>query len=517
MVWEPELEELERRRALARQMGGDEAVARHHAKGKLTVRERIDGLADPGSFREIGSIAGSATYEGTELTSFTPANTVVGTIEVDGRKVLVTGSDFTVRGGAADAGVAHKAGIAEWMALESRLPHVRLLDATGGSVRTFEAIGRTYIPDNPGTDISVRLLQTSPVVSAVMGSVAGLPAVAACLAHFNLMVKGSSQVFVAGPPVVQAALGREITKEELGSERVQVDASGVINNLAEDEADAFRIIRRFLSYMPDSVYELPPRAEPTDDPERRDEELLEVIPRQRRRIYDPRRILEMVLDRGSIFEIAPTYGRSRITALARVDGYPVGAMIDDPRHLGGAMDVAAGEKMIRFVRLCDLFHLPLVYFADQPGFMIGLSSEKQGIVRAGARTVAAICSSRVPMISFIVRQLYGVAGGLHVRTSGAYRRYAWPSARWGSMHIEGGAQAAYRREISSAPDPDAKRREIEERLEALASPFRSAEAFAVEEIIDPRETRPLLVEFVVEAQRILATQLGPSTGIAYWP
>jgi acetyl-CoA carboxylase carboxyltransferase component len=224
-----------------------------------------------------------------------------------------------------------------------------------------------------------------------------------------------------------------------------------------------------------------------------------------------------VLDRDSIFEIAPTYGRSRITALARVDGYPVGAMIDDPRFLGGAMDVAAGEKMIRFVRMCDLFHLPVAYFADQPGFMIGLESERRGIVRAGARTVAAVCSSRVPWISFIIRQLYGVAGGLHLREGGAFRRYAWPSARWGSMHIEGGAMAAYRREIEGAPDPEARRQEIEARLEALASPFRSAEAFAVEEIIDPRDTRPLLVEFVRDAQAILRTQLGPGTGLAYWP
>jgi acetyl-CoA carboxylase carboxyltransferase component len=317
--------------------------------------------------------------------------------------------------------------------------------------------------------------------------------------------------------VVRAALGQEISREELGNDTVQVDTSGAINNAAESEQEAFQIIRRFLSYMPGNVWELPPRSEPADHPERRDEELLSIIPRERRRIYEPHEILRRVLDRDSFFEIAPAYGRSRITALARVHGHPVGAMIDDPRFLGGAMDVAAGEKMIRFAQMCDLFHLPVVYFADQPGFMIGLESEKRGIVRAGARTVAAVCSSRAPWITFVVRQLYGVAGGLHLRTSGMYRRYAWPSARWGSMHIEGGAVAAYRREIESAPDPDAKLQEIEQRLEALASPFRSADAFAVEEIIDPRDTRPLLVEFVEEAQSILNTQLGPSTGLAYWP
>ncbi|MBW2623078.1 MAG: hypothetical protein JRD68_09255, partial [Deltaproteobacteria bacterium] len=428
MTWKPELDELEKRKEMAAEMGGPDSVAFHHSRGKLTVRERIDKLGDEGSFEEIGDLAGSGLYDNGKLESFTPANTVVGTISLDGRRAMLNGGDFTVRGGAADAAVGNKGFFAEKMALEWRMPYIRLLDAVGGSVRTFEKIGRTYIPDNPGTLLATQLLQVVPVVSAVMGSVAGLPAVWACMAHFTLMVKKTSQVFVAGPPVVKAAFGQDITKEELGSERIQAYESGIVNNVAEDEEDAFRIIKRFLSYLPASVWEMPPRTEPTDDPERGDEELLSIIPREDRKTYNAHEILERVMDKDSILEISPHYGKSRITAFARVNGYPVGAMINNPRFLGGSMDVAAGAKVGRFIELCDLFHLPMVYLADEPGFLVGLKSEKQGIVRAGAGIVSTVVSSRMPWITVIIRQLYGVAGGLHLRPAGMFQRCAWPSS-----------------------------------------------------------------------------------------
>ena len=517
MTWQKELEELHQLEAISREMGGKENVAKHHGRGKLTVRERLDGLADSGSFEEIGGLTGSAVYDGEDLTSFTPANTVTGLIRLNGRQAMVSGGDFTVRGGAADAAVANKGLFMEKLALEWRLPFIRLLDATGGSVRTFEKIGHTYIPDNPGGYFSTSLLQRVPVVSAVLGSVAGLPAVQACLAHFNIMVKGTSQIFVAGPPVVKAATGQSLTKEELGNEKIQARLNGVINNVAATEQDAFEQIRRFLSYLPSNVYEMAPWQEPTDDPERRDGALLSIIPKNPKKVYDPRVILNGALDRDSFFEISPYYGRSRITGLARVNGYPVGVMINNPKFLGGSMDVAAGDKVIRLIQLCDLFHLPMVYFADEPGFMAGLQSEKQGIVRAGARMVCAMSGSQTPWITFIVRQLYGVAGGCHMRTTGMYRRYAWPSGTWGSMHIQGGAMAAYRREIETAEDPEAKRQEIEKRLAILDSPFRTAHAFNIENIIDPRETRPLLCSFIQGAQDMLKTQLGPKAGLGFWP
>jgi acetyl-CoA carboxylase carboxyltransferase component len=511
MSWQTEIDELRRRRAMTEAMGGPDRVARQHAQGKMTARERIAALADPGSFREFMGLAGSGVYRDGELSGFTPKPHVDGMITIAGRKAVVTAGDFTVRGGSA-AGVRGGMGqelSASQRAVEWRLPYIRLLDASGGSVRSFEEYGRTYLPDgNAWTIHDVRLLSLVPVVSVVLGSVAGLPAVNACLAHFNLMVKGISQIFPGGPPVVKAALGREIGKEELGGDQIHTRISGCIDNPADSEADAFAQIRHFLSYLPLSVHELAPRGDAEDDPERAEEALLSIVPRNRRHTYDMRKVIEMVVDHGSFFEIAPLYGRARITGLARLDGYPVGIMANNPRFNGGATDVAAGAKVIRLIQLCDIFHLPLVSLADEPGFMVGPEAERQGIERAGARLVATVCNSRMPWITIVLGKLYGVAGQCQHRPTGMFRRYAWPSANWGSMHILGGVAAAYRREIAAAPDPDAKQREIEARLQALASPFRTAEATG-QDIIDPRDTRRLLVEFTHDAQRILAAQAGP--------
>jgi len=516
MSWEEEVAEIKRQQAMTAEMGGKAGVDFQHGRGKLTVRERVDLLQDPGSFQEIGGLTGTAAWDGDQVTGLKPANTVIGTCTINGRKVAFSGGDFTIRGGASDAAIGNKGSFTERLALESRIPYIRLLDATGGSVRTFEQIGRTYLPGNAGTNLSAELMQYVPVVSAVLGSVAGLPAVQACLCHFNVMVKGTSQVFVAGPKVVEQATGREITKEDLGDERIQVK-NGVIMNLAEDEADAISQVRRFLSYLPANVWEAPPREDCDDDPSRREDSLLSIIPRDKRKIYNPHKVLEAVVDQGSFFEIMPYYGRARVTGLARVNGIPVAVMSNHPKFNGGSMDVAAGEKTIRLIELAETFHLPLVYFADEPGFSVGPAQEEQGIVRAGARIVTTLARSKTPYICFIMRQLYGVAGGLHQRGTGMYRRYAWPSTHGGSMHIEGGTAIAYKRDIENAEDPDAKRAEIEARLQAISSPFRNAHAFGVEDIIDPRDTRPLLVDFVEDAWKVVQTQLGPGSGPVYTP
>ncbi|MGK0173113.1 MAG: acetyl-CoA carboxylase carboxyltransferase component [Gammaproteobacteria bacterium] len=513
MSWNKEVQELNHRRELAAQMGGPEGIERQRKRGKLTVRERIDAIADPGSFREIRSLVGTATYDANnELESFLPKGAVEGTVKLNGRKAVVTAGDFTVRGGSASSsfrGMIGQEPSAADHAREWRLPYIRLLDAAGGSVRGFEELGRTYLPDgNTWVATEVKLLSEVPVVSAVLGSVAGLPAVDAPLSHFSIMVEGMSQIFPGGPPVVKAALGYDITKEELGGDHIHVRQSGCIDNLAKTEVDAYEQIRRFLSYLPSSVHEAAPRAEPQDDPQRREEALLSLIPKNKRKPYNVRRMLKLVLDQDSFFEIAPLYGRARVTGLARLNGYPVGVLGNDPMFNGGATDVAAGSKVMRLMQLCDTFHLPLISFADEPGFQVGLESEKQGIERAGARLVSMVCLSRMPWCTVVVGRLFGVAGQCHHRPSGMFARYCWPSATWGSMHIAGGAAAAYRREIETATDPAAKQREIEDRLNALASPFRTAEATG-QEIIDPRETRALLCEFVEDAQPLLAAQIGP--------
>jgi methylmalonyl-CoA decarboxylase subunit alpha len=507
---------LRRRQELALRMGGPDAVARQHEQEKLTARERIELLADPDSFREFGILAGRGTYKGNELVDFTPKGEVHGFCTIDRRKVVVSAGDFTVRGGSGSGSGGLGAELSpSRRALEWHVPYVRLLDASGGSVRGFAELGRTYLPDgNVWSQVDVELLQQVPVVSAVLGSVAGLPAINACLCHFNVMVRGTAQLFPGGPPVVKAALGLDVEKDELGGAHLHTELSGTVDNPADSEHEAIEQVRLFLSYMPSSADELPPRwapEEPTSPPSG----LRDIVPEDRRQAFDPYRLIDAVVDAGSFFEMGPLYGRSRVVGLARVAGWPVGLMANNPAYLGGSTDVAAGSKVIRLMELCDRFNLPLVSFADEPGFFVGPDSERTGIERAGARLVATVCRSTMPWITFVVGRLYGVAGQCQHRPSGMFCRYAWPSARWGSMHIVGGASAAYRRVIESAPDPEAKRKEIEAELEAVASPFRTAEATA-QDIIDPAQTRDVLVEFVEDAQRVLAAQAGFSN-LPYLP
>lgn len=401
---------------------------------------------------------------------------------------------------------------AERMALDRRMPLVRLLDQAGGSVLGIEAMERTYCLGGPAAmaDVSLPLMARVPVVSACLGSVAGAPPVVAAMSHWNIMTKKTSELCVAGPPLIKQALNIDITKQELGNWKVHACQSGVVDNVAEDEEDAFRQIKIFLSYLPQNVWHQPPRVETGDDPNRRDEELLSIIPRDRRKTYDIRQLIKHIVDKDSIFELAPFYGRSVVTILARIDGYPVALMSNDCKWFGGAETSEGCEKMMRFVDFADTFHLPIIYLVDVPGFMIGPESEKAGIERKSARLACAIAQLTVPGIPIILKRSYGVAGGIHC-VSRLQLRYAWPSGEWGPLPIEGGVMAAYRREIETAPDPEARRLEIENRLAQLRSPFRTAEVFSVEEIIDPRDTRPLLCEFVRQAQDITATQLGPKS------
>ncbi len=513
MSWEPETEELRRRLELARAMGGPGNVERQHKAGRLTVRERIERLLDAGSFHETGALAGVPTYENGALTAIRPANFVMGGGRINGRRVIVGGDDFTVRGGANDASIGGKQGYSEKMARELRLPLVRLVEGTGGggSVKTYEMVGRTYVPGNPAWDIVAAALSEIPVVAAALGPVAGLGAARVACSHFSLMVRGAAQLFVAGPPVVKRGLGVDVDKETLGGSHIQARESGAVDNEVESEEEAFAGIRRFLSYLPQNVWGMPPRLAPDDDPGRRDEELIRIVPRNRRHAYDVRTLLRHVADRDSLFEIGPRYGPSLVTMLARLDGYPVGVLANDPRHMGGAVTAAASEKMTRFVDLCDTFHLPVVNFVDNPGFLIGVAAERAGTIRKGVRALSAIYQATVPWVTVIVRRVFGVAGAGHANVQGLNLRYAWPSGDWGSLPLEGGIEAAYRRELEAAPDRATLMREIEERLNALRSPFRTAEAFGIEAIIDPRDTRPLLTDWVSLAYENEATRLGPKT------
>ena len=511
MTWKPEVEDLERRRALAAELGGAEAVARQHAQGRLTARERIERLFDPGSWRELGGLAGDAEYDDQGfLVGFRPSNSIVGIGRIEGRRVAVDADDYTIRGGSTEAAISEKWIYPNLYAMEMGIPMVRLVENAGGSVKLIEKAGATKIPGYPTWPMAT-LLGRVPVVGIALGPCAGLGALKAAASHFSVMVRGTSHVFAAGPPVAARGMKIDVSKEDLGGSDMHTRESGVIDNEAADEDDAIAQARRFLSYLPPNVDELPPVHETDDDSQRREEELLSIIPRSERRIYDSRRLLSLVLDEGSTFEIAPRYGASTITMFARLAGYPVGVIGNDPRHYGGGLTRAAAEKLETFVDLCDTFHLPVVNFVDQPGTVVGPQAEREGAVRGTIRVVAAIEQSTVPWCAVVVRRLFGLAGTAYGRLQGVNLHYAWPSARWGSLPVEGGVEAAYRRELDALEpaERDDRLSGLEDRYRQLASPFRTAEKFRVPDIIDPRDTRPLLCEWVEDAYRALPGHRGP--------
>ncbi len=514
MSWNAEIEEIHRRRALAEQCGGPEAVARHHAAGKLTIRERIAGVLDPGTFQEVGKLAGTATYgDDGKLTGFTPAPYVAGIGNIEGRPVAVGGEDYTIKGGAGYGGQRRKGGqggFIEDLACLYRIPLINLVDGVGGSVASISRRGHATFPGSgqDGFERSVELMGMVPVVSAVMGTAAGGPSGRAILAHWTVMVKDHSQIFAAGPPVVARAYGTKVTKEELGGHRMAVDTAGTIDNAAESEADCLRQIRRFLSYLPSNVWELPPRLPCSDPIARCEDALAGIIPRSQRQPYDMRKLIEMVVDRESVFEIQPTFGRAVITSLARMNGIVVGIIAFNPMF-GGVVDAKAARKQTHFTELCDTFSIPLIFLVDVPGFQIGMEAEAAGILRAGMQGRYLNMQLSVPAYTVVVRKCYGMAGGSTIDRGGLNFKIAWPSAEWGSLPVEGGVKAAYRREIEAAADPAAKEAEIEDEIRRMASPLRTAEAFGVEDVIDPRETRPYLCRFLEAAYVGMKTRVGP--------
>lgn len=504
MSWQKAIEELRRRERLAEEMGGEEPVSRQRGRGKLTVRERVAFLADPGSFHEIGKIAGKASYGADdELSGFMPSNSVMGRARLDGRPTVILADDFTVRGGAADASIWQKMVQAIKMAAEYRMPLVQMIDGTGGggSVKMLEKDPRTYIPETPGWNEIVHGLSQVPFVSLALGPCAGMGAGRVAASHFSIMVKELSQVFVAGPPVA-IALGEDVTKEELGGWKIQ-GQNGTVDNVVDTEADAFIAARRFLSYLPPSVHHLPERVQPADDPKRREEALLSIVPKDGRTPYKPRRIIEAVVDNGSFFEIGPYWGRGIVTGLARIDGYAVGIMAGDPFFLDGAWTADVCDKVTRHMDLCSTFHLPVIHFVDCPGFAVGVKAETAGVTRAGVRAMTAVYQASVPVCSVVIRKAYGLAGSAMMNQSRTKWRYCWPSGDWGSLPMAGGIEAAFRKELSESDDPEALKAQLYKKFDAIRSPFRTAESFFAEEIIDPRETRPLLADFVHHAQRVV--------------
>ena len=474
MSWEPELEELRRREELARRMGGEERVARQHASGRLTVRERIERLFDAGTFHETGALAGRGTYgDDGELTDFLPANTIVGQGRIDGRRAVVQGDDFTVRGGAADAAIWEKAVYAERMAHDLRLPLVRLVDGTGGggSVKTLEQMGFSYVPPLPGFDLVVKNLSIVPVAAAALGPVAGprrrARGVLALLGDRQGHAPSCS--WPARPWSRWRAWARRPTRR----------------------SSAARACRRAPAPWTTSP---PTRTTRSPSSSASSPTCPETSGRRRRRATRPtpptgaRRSCSRSsrATRASptrcaacsrrcstaarVFELGAAFGRPTITCLARLGGRPVGVLASDPEHYGGGVTADAAEKTARFVDTCDQFHLPVVNFVDVPGFVIGTAAERAGTIRRGSRGLFAVVQASVPWVSILVRKVYGVAGAGHGDGSRLNLRFAWPSGNWGSLPMAGGLEAAYRRELEAAEDPAALREEIAARLEAVTSP-----------------------------------------------
>ena len=510
MSWEKEVEELRRRNALAAEQGGAESVARQHKKGRLTVRERADALLDADSFQEVGPGSGaSEENEDGGIKSFTPANFILGFGTINGRRCIVGGEDFTLKGGSPSEAGLRKSVYAEELACRYRVSLIRLHEGGGGAVGGTSRKNTGTPVNAPPRFRSVALaMATVPVASAALGPVAGLPAARLVASHFSVMARETAQVLIAGPAVVQRATGKNATKEELGGAQVH-GKNGVVDNVSEDEQDAFRQIRCFLSYLPSNVWELPPVIEPDDPADRSEQELISIVPRNRRKLYDMRHLLDLIMDAGTVFEMGSEYGRGLITGLARLNGQAVGVVANDCGYLAGAMTADGAHKMRRFVEMCETFHLPIVSFVDQPGFMIGPNAENTATIRYGTTAVLTTALSNVPWASVIVRRSFGVAQAAHYGPDGYV--LAWPSAEVGALPVEGGVAVAFHREIAAADDPDAKRQELEEMMAAKQTPFPRGEQFSVHEVIDPRETRPKLCDWIEWIQPILPPLKGPSS------
>ncbi|MXW24984.1 MAG: propionyl-CoA carboxylase [Dehalococcoidia bacterium] len=467
MPWEHAIEDMEYIRALGREMGGPERIDRQHAGGRYTIRERIEKMVDPGSFVEAGPMVGAAEYDHDgNLVGFTPGAYVMGLAELDGRSVAIGGDDFTISGGSPHNVRKHPRDFMQPLAMQYGIPYVQLVEGVGHSSKADEAEGHMGLPAGDMWWRAVEMLRTVPVAAGIMGSVAGAPAAFALMSHFTVMVKGQSQIFPSGPPVVRRAIGEDLDKEALGGAKMHVHESGQVDNEAESEEDAFDQIKRFLSYLPDTTAAVAPRVETGDPPDRRPEELLNIIPPNRKRGYDMRTLVSHVVDNGEFFEMRRHYAGAIITAFARIDGYSVGVLASDPMKLAGAMDGDVADKYTHFVDLCDTFNLPLLIFLDMPGFMLGSHAERKATMRRGVRALIASAEADVPKIEFNVRKSYGVAADAPT---------AWASPT-GSTCASAGPRASGAASPSRAawPPPTAARSRPPPTPTPTARPSRSA-------------------------------------------
>ncbi len=483
------LGELKRRNQQAEEAGGKERVARQKAAGKTPARDRVNLLLDPGSFEEMDKFVVHRSADFGMADQRIPGDGVItghGTIE--GRPVFLFAQDFTVFGGSLSETFAMKICKIMDLAMKVGVPVIGLNDSGGARIQEGVVSLAGY------ADIFLRNTLASgvvPQISAIMGPCAGGAVYSPAITDFNIMVQGTSYMFITGPDVIKSVTHEDVTKEDLGGAMTHASVSGLAHFTADDDAAALATIRELLTYLPANNMEDPPWREPSDDPDRQDPELDSIIPNEPNKPYDIKSVLRRVLDEGSFFEVHEHYARNLVVGFGRIDGSVVGIVANQPAVLAGVLDIDSSLKGARFVRFCDAFNIPLVIFEDVPGFLPGIDQEHRGIIKHGAKLLYAFAEATVPKITVITRKAYGgaycVMGSKHIRTD---FNFAWPTAEIAVMGAEGAVNILYKRELQAAKDQDQlRRRKIDEFRSKFANPYVAAERGFVDEVIEPRRTR----------------------------
>ena len=496
--------DLEQRREAAENHAPPEKIEKRHAKGQMTARERINILLDEGSFHETDAlVTHRCTDFGIDKKKIPGDGVITGWGTVDGRKVFVFSQDFMDYGGALGEVFAKKIVKVMDLALHSRSPIIGLNDSGGARIQegvmSLGGYGDIFFRNTVASGVI-------PQISSILGPCAGGAVYSPAITDFIFMVRDTSFMFITGPNVIKAATGEEISPKDLGGARSHGSKSGVCHFEAKTEQDCIEGIRKLLSYLPSNCEEPPPRADYDQEQALQEEKLLEIVPAHHKAVYDMRKIAKLVVDEDSWYEVHKNFARNFVTAFARIAGKPVGILGNNPMFAAGCLDINASDKAARFVRFCDCFNIPMVTFVDVPGFLPGSSQEHGGIIRHGAKLLFAYSEATVPMVTVIVRKAYGGAyDAMCSKHIGCDVNFAWPSAEIAVMGAEGAMNIIGRKEIQAADDPDAKRKElVKDYVSRFSNPYKAAELGYIDAVIDPRETRPRLIDALatLEGKRI---------------
>jgi len=491
-ILRPLVEDLHERRAKAMLGGGEERIARQHAADKLTARERLALLVDEGTWTELGIHAGiHFSVRGLEGKEAPADGVITGYGKVDGRLCAVAAYDFTVMAGSMGMTGEMKVARLRELALTKRIPFVWLLDSAGARIQ--EAVGSLFAGSGHLFREEVVNSGVIPQVAALMGPCAAGTAYIPGLADFVPMVKGRGSMALAGPHLVRAAVGEDVTQEELGGSRVHCRKSGVGDLEVADDQECIARIREYLSFMPSNCEEAPPVRDVSDPVDRMDDELLDVIPESNRKPYDMYEVISRIVDDGEYFDLKPQWAKTIITCLARFGGRPCGIVANQPKHLGGILDNDSADKAARFINLCNAYGIPLLFLQDVPGFMVGTKVEEAGIIRHGAKMLYAVANATVPKVTVVLRKAYGA--GYYVMCGKAYEPdliVAWPTAEISVMGAEGAVEIVFRKQVEEAEDPAAKKAELIANYRSIIDVYIAARNAMIDDVIDPRETRPTI-------------------------